>query len=341
MEVTDSKRRATAANHSATHLLHAALRKVLGTHVTQAGSLVEADRLRFDYTHNKPLTADEIREIERLVNDEISSCSNVNTDEMEHAAAIEAGALALFGEKYGDKVRVVKMGDFSTELCGGTHVSNTAMIRLFKIASESGVSAGVRRIEGITGDTAFEYLMRNTRENLQAREAAGFQENWTQYLNAEALGKNATVTDWIEQAKGTMRNLEREIKALKGSQVDIAALVNEARPFSVNGANGRLVTAVLDLEDRQILSDLSDKIKDKIQSGVVVLVGKGDGKHPIIVAVTKDLTKSLSAGKMLTEIAQELKGKGGGRPDFAQGAGEDLSRLNEAFRKAATLVGLH
>jgi len=207
LQVMESRRRATAANHSATHLLHAALRKVLGTHVTQAGSLVEADRLRFDYTHNKPLTEQEILKIEELVNEEISKQIEVNTAEMEHQAAIEAGALALFGEKYGEKVRVVKMGEFSTELCGGTHVPNTAMIRLFKIVSESGVSAGVRRIEAITGDTALKYLLKNTHENQRARSDAGFQENWIQYLNSEALGKNATVSQWIEHAKTTIKNL--------------------------------------------------------------------------------------------------------------------------------------
>lgn len=341
LQVTESKRRATAANHSATHLLHAALRKIVGAHVVQAGSLVDADRLRFDYTHNKPLTHQEIQRIEELVNGEISRSIDVNTMEMEHQAAIEAGALALFGEKYGDQVRVVKMGEFSTELCGGTHVPNTAMIRLFKVVSDSGVSAGVRRIEAITGDTALQYLLKNARENLQARSAAGYQESWLQYLSDEALGKAASVTDWIEHAKMTIKTLEREIKTLKGQKIDIDALVRDAKDFAVNGTNAKLVMALLEMEDRQLLSEISDRIKNKIQSGVVVLVGKSEGKHPIIVSVSKDLTQSLSAGKLLGEIAQELKGKGGGRPDFAQGAGEDLSGLHAAFHKAEKLVGLH
>ena len=341
LQVTESRRRATAANHSATHLLHAALRKVVGTHVTQAGSLVDADRLRFDFTHNKPLTEQEITRIEELVNEEISKQIEVNTAEMEHQAAIEAGALALFGEKYGEKVRVVKMGEFSTELCGGTHVPNTAMIRLFKIVSEGGVSAGIRRIEAITGDTALQYLLKNTHENQRARSAAGFQENWMQYLNSEALGKHATVSDWIEHAKMTIKNLEREIKSLKGSSIDIDTLVKDAKTFALNGASGKLVTAVLDIDDRKVLSELADKLKDKIRTGVVVLVGRAadSGKHPIIVAVSKDLTSSLSAGKILGDVASVLKGKGGGRPDFAQGAGEDLSQVDQAFQKAATLVG--
>lgn len=338
--VTDSKRRATAANHSATHLLHAALRKVLGTHVTQAGSSVDPDRLRFDYTHNKPLTEAELQKIESLVNNEISSQIEVNTAEMEHQKAIEAGALALFGEKYGDRVRVIQMGEFSTELCGGTHVANTAMIRLFKVVSENGVSAGIRRIEAITGDTAVEYMIRNTRENLHARSAAGYQESWTHYLTADPDDKGASVTEWIEHAKMTIKTLEREIKTLKGSAIDVDTLIQSAKPFQTNGAHGMLVTAQLEMDDRQLLSELSDKIKDKLKTGVVVLVGRGTDKHPIVVTVSKDLTKALSAGKLLSEIAQELKGKGGGRPDFAQGAGEDLSRVPEAFKKAATLLGV-
>ena len=340
LQVTDSKRRATAANHSATHLLHAALRKVLGTHVSQAGSLVDADRLRFDYTHNKSMTDAEIQRVENLVNEEISNQTDVNTAEMEHQAAIEAGALALFGEKYGDRVRVVKMGEFSTELCGGTHVPNTAMIRLFKIVSEGGVSSGVRRIEAITGDTAFQYMLRNTHENQLARSLAGYNSSWTQYLNAEALGKNATMSEWIEHAKMTIRNLEKDLKSAKGSSIDIDSLVKNAKSFKTEGGNGKLVTAMLEIEDRQLLSEISDKIKDKIQSGVVVLVGRGEGKHPINVSVSKDLIKNLSAGKILSEVATELKGKGGGRPDFAQGAGEDLSRLKEAFAKAESIVGV-
>ncbi|HVK62054.1 MAG TPA: DHHA1 domain-containing protein, partial [Bdellovibrionales bacterium] len=334
LQVTYSKRRATAANHSATHLLHAALRKVLGTHVTQAGSLVDPDRLRFDYTHNKPVTEEEIIRIEKLVNDEISAQTEVNTDVMEHQAAIQAGALALFGEKYGDKVRVIKMGDFSTELCGGTHVTNTAMIRLFKIVSDSSVAAGVRRMEALTGDTAFEYMLKNTHENQHARSSAGYQESWTSYMSPDG-SKVASVVDWIEHSKMTIKSLEKEIKALKGSSIDIEALIKGGHAF---GSGSRIVTAAVDLEDRELLSEISEKIKDKLKTGVVVLVGKGEGKHPIVVRVSQDLTKTLSAGKILSEVAQELKGKGGGRPDFAQGAGEDLSALPAAFKKAQTLV---
>lgn len=338
LQVTDSKRRAIAANHSATHLLHAALRKTLGTHVTQAGSSVDSERLRFDYTHNKPLSTAELTAIEDLVNAEISAQIVVGTSEMGHQAAIEAGALALFGEKYGDRVRVVKMGGFSTELCGGTHVTNTVMIRLFKIVSESGVSAGVRRMEAITGDTALAFLNKNTVENQRARQQVGYQESWTTYLHAPT--DLPTMSDWIEQTKQELKSLEREIKTLKGSKIDIDGLIREAKAFGSGPTAGRLVTAALDVEDRQLLSEISDRIKDKIQSGVVVLVGRSTEKHPITVSVTKDLTKTLSAGKILSEVATELKGKGGGRPDFAQGSGEDLSGLDRAFKRAAQLVGL-
>ena len=337
LQVTDSKRRATAANHSATHLLHAALRKTLGAHVTQAGSLVDPERLRFDYTHNKPLTDEDLLRVEQLVNDEISQQTDVNTAEMEHQAAIEAGALALFGEKYGDRVRVIKMGEFSTELCGGTHVPNTAMIRLFKIVSDAGVAAGVRRIEAITGDTALQYMLKNTHENQRARSAAGYQTNWTSYLQDSE--ESATMSDWIEHTKMEMKNLAKEVKAMRSSSIDVDALIASAKSFSVGGAAGRLVTASLDLEDREVLSELAEKIKEKLKTGVVVLVGKSEDKHPIVVRVSQDLTKSLSAGKILSEIATELGGKGGGRPDFAQGAGSDLTKLPSAFGKAATAVG--
>jgi alanyl-tRNA synthetase len=341
LHVTDSRRRATAANHSATHLLHAALRKVLGTHVTQAGSAVDAERLRFDYTHSKALSESEITRIEDLVNAEISRQIDVVTNEMDPQAAIAAGAMALFGEKYGDSVRVVKMGNFSTELCGGTHVTNTSMIRIFKLVSETGVSAGVRRIEGITADTALSFLQRNTYENQKTRLAAGYQESWNQYLHPSPETKITTVTDWIENAKTQIKSMEREIKALKGSSIDLDSIVRSAKAFTAGGIHGKWITATLDLEDRQVLSELADKLKDRIQTGAVAIVGRGsDGKHPIIVTVSKNLTKALSAGKILSEIAQEMKGKGGGRPDFAQGAGEDLTRVEAAFAKAAALFGI-
>ena len=335
IEVDMSTRLATANNHSATHLLHAALRKVLGTHVTQAGSLVDSDRLRFDFTHGKSLSREEIRQVEDMVNAEIGAARDVDAQEMSHKDAMTKGAMALFGEKYGDRVRVIQMGEFSTELCGGTHVSNTAMIRVFKILSEGGVSAGVRRIEATTGDRALQYLLNETTENLQAREAAGLQ------------GSSATVAQFIEQMREKVKELEREVKKMKGSAIDADAIVREARPFSVKGAKGeqagKFIAASVEIDDREVLSQLGDKLRDKLGTGVVVLVGRGPdgatgGKHPILVTVSKDLTANLSAGKILTEVAKEMGGKGGGRPDFAQGSGETLAKTNDAFAKAAAML---
>lgn len=329
-------RKATAGNHSATHLLHAALRKVLGTHVTQAGSLVDSERLRFDFTHTKSMSREELRKVEDMVNAEISAAREVGSAEMSHAEAMKKGAMALFGEKYGDQVRVITMGAagstaFSTELCGGTHVSNTSNIRLFKILSEGGVSAGVRRIEATTGDRALHFLMSNSDENLHAREVAGLQ------------GGTGTVSGYIESLREKMKELERELKKLKGSSIDADQLVREARDFSVKGASGKFIAASVEIDDRDVLSQLGDKLRDKIGSGVVCLVGRGPdgaagGKHPIIVTVSKDLIASLSAGKILAEVAKEMGGKGGGRPDFAQGAGENLAKANEAFQKASAML---
>ncbi len=325
LKVEAQKRRATANNHSATHLLHSALRRTLGDHVTQAGSLVGPDKLRFDFTHNKPLTRDEIEAVENWVNHEIAASHIVETTIQTPKEAVAAGALALFGEKYGDKVRVLKMGDASTELCGGTHVENTAQIRCFKLVSENGVSSGVRRIEAITGETAARFLMKHTREDIEAREACGMQENWQQYLQSDAR-----VAVWIDRAKDEKKTLEREIQGLKGSQINVDELMQSALTFSLNGQNGRYVFASLEMSDRDLLSQIGDRLRDKIQSGVVVLVGRGEGSHPIIVNVTKNWVGPLNAGQILGAVASALGGKGGGRPDFAQGAGKDLSQIREA-----------
>lgn len=348
-QVNAQARRNTANNHSATHLLHAALRKVLGTHITQAGSLVAPDKLRFDFTHNKPVTADELDAIENLVNQQINMAHQVETQIMTPDDAVKAGALALFGEKYGEKVRVLRMGDFSMELCGGTHVDNTAAIRIFKIVTESGVSAGVRRIEAITGEMASRYFMKNTKENLRARAAANIRENWLAYLNSDiAEGSTAAdnsapatieVAQVIERLSEEKKQLEKQIQSLKSSKISVEDLIGKAKKFTIDGKEGQLVFASLETDDRNLLGQIGDKIRDKIQSGVVVLVGKGEGSHPILVSVTKNLVGPLNAGKLLGEVAGALGGKGGGRPDFAQGAGKDLSKLTDAEAKATAFVG--
>ena len=337
--VTASKRRATASNHSATHLMHSALRTVLGEQVTQAGSLVDDQRTRFDFSHNRALTPHEIARIEDLVNAEIAKGVDVSSAEMEHKEAIAMGAMALFGEKYGDQVRVIRMGSFSCELCGGTHVSNTAQIRLFKIVSESGVSAGVRRIEAITGDVALQFLGKNTRENLEARFALGINENWAAYLYENDL-QSTSVPLKIAEAGEKAKELFRQVQLLKSSKINLDDFLGQGKPFTVDGVGGKLVLAHVEVDDRKVLSETIDKLKDKLGSGVVVLVGKGEKSHPILVTVSKDLTGKLSAGKILSEVAGIMKGKGGGRPDFAQGAGEDLSQLATAFSKARALLGI-
>jgi alanyl-tRNA synthetase len=335
LTATDLTRRSTANNHSATHLLHASLRRILGDHVQQAGSLVDAERLRFDFTHNKPLTEVEIEAIENQVNEAIGQSLEVSAKVTSHEQALKEGALALFGEKYGNEVRVIKMGSTSMELCGGTHVKNTSAIRVLKIVSESGVSSGVRRIEAITGDRAVQFLRQNTKENEQARLVAGINENWGQYL----ADQQSFVGNYVEGLKNQIRNLEKDIQNLKGRQLSVDDFLRTAKTFSINGASARLVLGDVPVDDRKVLSELSDKLKDKIQSGVVVLLGTGVDTHPLIVTVSKDLTKSLSAGTILKEVAETLGGKGGGRPDFAQGAVSDRSQIQKAFAKATSLVG--
>lgn len=323
--VDASERRNTMANHSATHLMHSALRKVLGPHVGQAGSVVDPDRLRFDFTHNKPMTPPEIAEVERLVNEQIARAVDVRTRHMKHKDAIAAGAIAMFGEKYGEEVRVLSMGDFSTELCGGTHVSNTAQIRVFKILSESGVSAGVRRIEALTGDGAVAWLMERASSYHEATAAAGSKD----------------LRGWIEAKKDEVKTLEKEIKKLRGGSVDIDDLAGHATAFKTkSGVDAKAVFADVDLDDREVLAQLADQLKNKLQKGVVVLVGKGEASHPIVVVVSKELNADIKAGEILKDVAGAMGGKGGGRPDFAQGAAPERAKIGEAKTALSKVLGL-
>lgn len=335
------ERRNTMANHSATHLLHAALHKVIGSHVTQAGSLVDSQKTRFDFTHNKPLSAEEIKKIETLVNEQIARSLDVQVEIMTPKEAQAKGAMALFGEKYGDKVRVLTMGDFSCELCGGTHVRNTSQIRYFKIASESGVSAGVRRIEAITGDVAIQYANQSIEHLDTALNVAGLQKSIHYLKHLEITGETATLAHKIETLKDQIKNLEKEIKKIQGGQVNVDDIAAKALSFtSKSGVNGRLILADIALEDRQILSDITDQLKNKLQTGVVVVVGQGESSHPIIVSVSKDLTQEMKAGDLLKSIAATMGGKGGGRPDFAQGAAPNRAPLNEAFAQVRSQFGI-
>lgn len=317
-QVESSVRRQTASNHSATHLMHAALRKVLGEHVTQAGSLVDSTKTRFDFTHNKPLSAEEVLMIENLVNVEIENSNPVQSEIMSYPQAVEKGAMALFGEKYGDTVRVLTIGHFSSELCGGTHVKNTSEIRAFKIISESGVSSGVRRIEAITGTTAIQYFMKNTQELLAARQAAG-------------LSTEKTLNQWIDEKKEEAKDFQKQIRKIQSGQINIEDLLKSARSFQSQSGPAQLVFADLTIDDREVLSQISDQLKNKVQRGIVISIGKGESSHPVIISVSKELNSQFKAGDLLKDFAQILGGKGGGRPDFAQGAVPDRSRLKEAF----------
>lgn len=313
--VQGSDRRKTAANHSATHLLHSALRKVLGTHVTQAGQLVDSQKIRFDFTHNKPLSSEEIKQLEFLVNQEIQGAHAVTTEVMSHSQALKKGALALFGEKYKSDVRVLSMGDFSMELCGGTHVSNTSQIRLFKVVSESGVSAGVRRIEALSGENAIDYLQNGFLETLVARQAAGIETSWAGIYSGEQA-----LPQWVESKKDQIKQLEKELKKAQSQQVDVDQIVSTKKIYTAKSKKLNVVSAEINLDDRELLSQLTDQIKNKLGSGVVVVLGHGENNFPLIVSVTKDLNPEVTAGGLLKEISSLLGGKGGGRPDFAQGS---------------------
>jgi alanyl-tRNA synthetase len=226
------------------------------------------------------------------------------------------------------------MGAFSMELCGGTHVGNTSQIRLFKIVSESGVSAGVRRIEAITGDKAAQYAQALVREALQARQIAGINVNWQKYLEPDT----AKLSGWITQAQDTTKNLQKEIQSLKGKNVNVEDLLKGAQSFTSNGVNGHFVFADIPMDDRKVLSELSDRLQDKLKDAVIVIVGQGENSHPVIVSVSKSLSGKLNAGKILGEVAATLGGKGGGRPDFAQGAVPNRGGLDQARDKAFSLL---
>ncbi|OGI47539.1 MAG: alanine--tRNA ligase [Candidatus Muproteobacteria bacterium RIFCSPHIGHO2_01_FULL_65_16] len=322
-EVDAEKRRATACNHSATHLLHAALRKVLGPHVQQKGSLVEPARLRFDFSHLEPVTPEQIQTIEDLVNEEIRANNPVETNVMDLEAALKSGAQALFGEKYGTRVRVVGMGAFSTELCGGTHVRRTGDIGLFKIVSEGGVAAGVRRIEAVTGSGALDY-MRNTESHLD--QIAGL-----------VRGSRDDAARKVEQLQSRIKGLEKELEQLRGKlargeSVDLASQAKEVKGIKV-------VAARLDGTDAKGLREAVDRLKDKLAPAAIVLAAVDDNKVTLIAGVTKDLTDRLHAGDLVNQVATRVGGKGGGRPDLAQAGGTDPAGLDAALNAVPGWVG--
>jgi alanyl-tRNA synthetase len=314
-EVAAPLRDATRRNHTATHLLHAALRQVLGTHVKQAGSVVEPGRLRFDFTHYAAMDAAEIQEVERLMNDEILKNIGVETNVMALDQAIATGAMALFGEKYGDEVRVVTVPGFSRELCGGTHVGRTGDIGLCKIVYEGSISAGVRRIEAITGDTALR----------QYQESTGALKRIAEMVKAS----EPELIEHVEKMLANERALERQLNHLKTKLAQSAAGGLEAQSRQMNGA--RVLAARADGMDRQQMRELADSLRNRWKSAVVVLAAAEEGAVSVVAAVTKDLTGKVHAGKLVGAVAQAVGGKGGGRPDMAEGGGKDASGLDGAL----------
>jgi len=309
------RRAATVLNHSATHLLHAALRGVLGDHVQQKGSLVAPDRLRFDFAHFAPVSAEELAEIERRVNAEVRHNHAAEVRQMGMQEALDFGALALFGEKYGDRVRVLRMGDTSTELCGGTHVSRTGDIGLFKIVSEGGVSAGVRRIEAVTGQGALDHVAEEERRLDEA---------------ARLLGGNATdVTDKLRALLDRQKKLERELETLKAKAASGATSDLAASAKQVDGV--KVIATRLEGFDAKALRDAVDRLKHQLGDAVVVLAGTIDGKAALVAGVSGTATGKVKAGELLSHVAGQINGKGGGRPDMAQGGGDDGPALMQAL----------
>ncbi|ACO74474.1 Sya [Laribacter hongkongensis HLHK9] len=310
------RRRAIQRNHSVTHLMHAALRDVLGKHVTQKGSLVTAERTRFDFSHHEPVSAEQMAEIERIVNFVIGANYDVSARLMSMDDAQKLGAMALFGEKYGDVVRVLKMGDFSTELCGGTHVSRTGDIGFFKIVSEGGVAAGVRRIEAVTGEGAVAYVQS---QDKLVRDACHM-------LKAQS---HEEVAERIAALQDQLKGLDKEVARLKGKLAASAGEELAASAVTVNGA--RLLAAELEGADAATLRDTMDKLKDRLQSAVIVLASKADGKVQLAAGVTKDLTGKVKAGELVNFVAGQVGGKGGGKPDIAMAGGSEPEKLAEAL----------
>jgi alanyl-tRNA synthetase len=321
--VDGERRRAVALNHSATHLLHAALRRVLGAHVQQKGSLVAPDRLRFDFSHFEPITPVELREIERLVNAQIRLNIAAETKVMDYEGAVAAGAMALFGEKYDKDVRVLRIGDFSMELCGGTHVGRSGDIGFFKIISESGVAAGVRRIEAITGEAALDYVEQN---DALLKEVASL-----------VRGSRDDLREKVRDALDRVRQMEKEIRTLKdrlasGQGVDLASSAVDVKGVKV-------VATKVEGADAGALRSAVDQLKDKLKSAVVVLASVENSSKVVLVAgVTADQTARIKAGELVGAVAAQIGGRGGGRPDFAQAGGSNPDALDAALASVQAFV---
>ena len=320
-QVNSTLRAATIRNHSATHLMHKALREVLGTHVQQKGSLVDADKTRFDFTHNAPVTDAQIREIEALVNAEILANAATDASEMDMEAAQKTGAMMLFGEKYGDKVRVLTIGS-SKELCGGTHVGRTGDIGLFKIVGESGVAAGVRRVEAVTGGNALAYL-----QSLESTVEAA----------AGSLKANpAELQNRIDQVLDHVKSLEKEVTALKGKLASSQGDELMLQAVDVKGI--KVLAARLEGADAKTLRDTMDKLKDKLKTAIIVLAAVDGDKVQVAAGVTADSVGKVKAGELVNFVAQQIGGKGGGKADMAMAGGTDASKLPDALKSVQAWV---
>ena len=321
-QVNAACRKATELNHSATHLLHAALRQVLGDHVTQKGSLVNTERLRFDFSHFEPITDDQINVLERMVNEQIRLNNPVSATVMAKDDAVKAGAMALFGEKYGDEVRVLKIGEFSTELCGGTHVERAGDIGCFKIISETGVAAGVRRIEAVTGNGAMEWLA--SREKALAIIAG---------LLKSAPEKAA---EKVEQLLDKTRGLEKQLEKLQAQLASSAG--NDLVSQAIEVAGIKILAVKLDQVDPKALRDLADQLKNKLGSSALVLAAVEGDKVSLVAGVSKDQIAKIKAGDLVNFVATKVGGKGGGRPDMAMAGGNDPSGLAEALAQVPAWI---
>jgi len=315
-------RKATECNHSATHLLHAALRQTLGGHVAQKGSQVNHERLRFDFSHFEPMTSEELAAVEQLVNEQIRLNNPVKAEIMAKDEAVKAGAMALFGEKYGDEVRVLKIGDYSTELCGGTHVDRAGDIGVFKIVSETGVAAGVRRLEAVTGQGALDWIA--------GREKA--------LLSIAGLLKSAPdkTAEKVAQLLDKTRSLEKELEKLKSKLASSAGDDLSSQAVDVNGV--KVLAVKLDDVDPKALRDLADQLKNKLGSAALVLAAVSGDKVSLIASVSKDTMDKVKAGELVNFVALQVGGKGGGRPDMAQAGGNDPSGLDAALNGVAAWV---
>jgi alanyl-tRNA synthetase len=322
LKVDPQHRQKTMLNHSATHILHSVLRRELGAHVRQAGSLVAPDRLRFDFHHSGPIPDEKLARIETEVNEHIREDAGVSIEEMNYQDAIRAGALAFFGDKYGDRVRVVKIGAFSTELCGGTHVKRSGQIGLFKLPFETGVAAGVRRVEAFTGAGALDLI-------------ASYERRLKE-IGALVRGSSEDAVDKVKKLLERQKELEREIEKLRGrlEKDQIPELL--AKKQSLDGAN--MLISRVDGVDAKQLRDIADQLKEKIGSGVVVLASAGETGVNLVASVSKDLTKKFHAGNIIKELARIVGGGGGGRPDFAQAGGKEPAQIGAALKRAEELL---